>query len=256
MAGDWIKVEKSTLNKPEVRAISRLMGVSVQEALGTLLAFWCWLDDVLVDAHVDACVDADVDAQFGTGFSAALKVVGWATFERSEDGLTGRMLIANSGRHFGETSKKRALKSERQARWRANHVDAHVDAPVDAVASTRKEKKRTISTNVDIEGATKKTRRQIVEPSLQHRELATSLGLDCQTEFQKFRDWLAANGRQQKDEEAGFRNWLRKAADFRPRVVSSHQHDKRAATAAAMLRTSKRDSNEPTDITAEAVRVA
>ena len=33
-------------------------------------------------------------------------------------------------------------------------------------------------------------------------------------EFEKFTDWMSANGKQYEDYEAGFRNWLRKADDF------------------------------------------
>lgn len=207
MAGDWIKVERATLRKSEVTTIARLLGVPRHQAIGILLEFWCWIDEVAVDGVVDACVDADVDATLSTpGLAAALCVVGWLSFEPHNNGLTGRAIIPNAGRHFGESSKNRALKNERQARWRAKTVDGHVDAPPSTKASTREEKRRDISTNVDIESA----------PTNEHRDLATQLGVDCSGEWQKYRDYLKAHGKRHKDVAAGFRNWLRKAAEFRP----------------------------------------
>jgi hypothetical protein len=148
VAGDWIKVEKATLRKPEVATVARLLGVPRHQCLGILLDFWMWLDDVCVDGHVDACVDADVDAVMSTpGLASALKVVGWASFEYTDDGLSGRLLIPNHNRHFGESAKNRSLKSERQARWRAKQATKHVDATPSTTPSTREEKRREYKNN-------------------------------------------------------------------------------------------------------------
>ena len=38
--------------------------------------------------------------------------------------------------------------------------------------------------------------------------------VDVKFEFEKFTDWMSANGKQYEDYEAGFRNWLRKIDDF------------------------------------------
>ena len=38
--------------------------------------------------------------------------------------------------------------------------------------------------------------------------------VDVEFEFEKFTDWMSANGKQYEDYEAGFRNWLRKIDDF------------------------------------------
>ena len=38
--------------------------------------------------------------------------------------------------------------------------------------------------------------------------------VDVGFEFDKFTDWMSANGKQYEDYEAGFRNWLRKRDDF------------------------------------------
>jgi hypothetical protein len=203
MAGDWIKVEKSSARKPEVLKIARMLGIPQDAAFGLLVRFWIWLDDNCVDGVVDGVVYADVDELMACpGLSALLKECGWATFSANPP----LMSVVNFSRHNGETSKIRALKSERQAKWR--------NAPVDAPPSTRKEKKR------DIKPIEQPARpKKLTEPTPEHQTLADSLGVACKTEFAKYRDWLASSGKQQKDEAAGFRNWLRKAAEFRPKLV-------------------------------------
>ncbi|MGE9159668.1 hypothetical protein, partial [Escherichia coli] len=55
-------------------------------------------------------------------------------------------------------------------------------------------------------------------PTVEHQRIAAEVGVSCQAEFAKYRDWLAANGKRQKNEEAGFRNWLRRAAEFKPKT--------------------------------------
>jgi len=47
------------------------------------------------------------------------------------------------------------------------------------------------------------------------RTLAASLALDVTAELAKFRDYYAMTGKTGKDWQAGFRNWLTKAAEFR-----------------------------------------
>ncbi len=59
-----------------------------------------------------------------------------------------------------------------------------------------------------------RTRLSPTVPTDEHRSQAKELGLDCETEFAKFTDYGKAKGRKLKDESAGFRNWLRKAAEF------------------------------------------
>lgn len=135
MAGDWIKVEKASPNKPEVLKIARMLGVRRQHAFGLLVEFWIWLDSNCVDGVVDGVVEGDVDAMLSCpGLASLLVDVGWVNFDKER----ARMMVVNFSRHNGETSKNRALKSERQARWRAKSVDGVVDV----AATTREEKRR------------------------------------------------------------------------------------------------------------------
>lgn len=67
---------------------------------------------------------------------------------------------------------------------------------------------------------TRTVKRQLPDdwaPSETHRAEAKSLGVSCDGEAQKFRDYCQANGRGYADFEAAFRNWLRRSKDFGPR---------------------------------------
>jgi hypothetical protein len=135
VAGDWIKLEKCSPNKPEIMRLARLWGMSQDAAFGAVARFWIWIDDACVDGLVDGVASHEVDAMMHfAGFAQGLVAVGWLEIDDTKPSLR----IPNFAKHNTETSKKRALKNDRQARWRAKHVDAHVDA----TPSTREEKKR------------------------------------------------------------------------------------------------------------------
>lgn len=146
MAGEWIKVEAETADKPELMRLARLLNLDRDTVLGKLVRLWSWFDRNSVDGHVDGVVDADVDALVRVdGFASALSSVGWLDFDNEQEWVS----LPNFERHNGETAKKRVLKSKRQARWRQNNdaevddnVDDNVDGPASTSATTREEKSR------------------------------------------------------------------------------------------------------------------
>jgi hypothetical protein len=78
MAGDWIKVEKSTERKPEVLAIADQLHVHPYHSFGLCVAFWAWCDDQMSNGHAMRVTDVTLDTVFGQqGFTAALLLVGW-----------------------------------------------------------------------------------------------------------------------------------------------------------------------------------
>lgn len=120
MAGDWIKVEGPTPNKPEVMKLARALNVTRDDAFGKAMRFWLWLDGVSVDGSVDGVTSHDIDAIVGAnGMAEALSAAGW--LEIDEDGQ--KITVPNFERHNGESAKARALKTKRQAKWRLNRVD-------------------------------------------------------------------------------------------------------------------------------------
>jgi len=108
-----------------------------------------------------------------------------------------------------------------------------------------------VSGGVDDSARARAPRTPLTEPTEEHRSLAASLSVDCQAEFAKFRDWLAANGRRQRDEGAGFRNWLRRAAEFKPK---GSRHDAIQAVNSEIWKGTTNGNDR--DITAESERVA
>lgn len=145
MAGEWIKMELGTVSKPEVMRLSRILNTDIDFVIGKLIRLWIWFDRNSVDGHVDGLVDADVDGIVSlSGFAAALKQVGWLR-DSGAKGSSDGLVIPNFSRHNGESAKKRALKNERQARWRKG-VDASsptkTSTQASTSASTREEKRR------------------------------------------------------------------------------------------------------------------
>lgn len=153
MAGDWIKIEGTTPDKPEILRAARKLGISKYEVLGKLVCLWRWFDQNSVDGHVDGVASTDVDALIQQeGFAAVMADVGWIEYDDAAEVVT----LPNFDAHNGETAKKRALKNKRQARWRKNSdgdvdgsVDNGVDTPASTTASTREEKNNTLLRNGD-----------------------------------------------------------------------------------------------------------
>jgi hypothetical protein len=138
MAGEWIKMEHTLPEKPEVMRMARALGVDADLIVGKLARLWGWIDGVSVDGSVDGVVAADVDRICRCdGFAAACVLVGWLLVDDAAE----RVTLPNFDNHNGETAKKRALKNRRQAKWRAN-VDDSVDVAASTSASTREEKRR------------------------------------------------------------------------------------------------------------------
>jgi hypothetical protein len=151
MAGEWIKIENITPDKPEVLRLARLLGVDRDLILGKLVRLWTWFDRNSVDGVVDGVVSTDVDELVRLpGFMRELKHVGWCDYDDANE----RVTLANFDEHNGETAKKRAQKNRRQAKWRAggaadddaiaqdDNVDDGASTEASTEASTREKKSR------------------------------------------------------------------------------------------------------------------
>lgn len=128
MAGDWIKVESATADKPEVLRLARALNISRIAAFGAVVIFWGWLDKHSSDGTVDGVVDADVDALVGIeGFARALQSVGWLDLDANKQ----KIKVPNYDRLNGKSAKSRALKNDRQAKWRDRLPPDDVEKPPD-----------------------------------------------------------------------------------------------------------------------------
>lgn len=114
MAGDWIKVEVATLDKPEVARMAELLGVKRDEMLGMLLRFWTWLDRHTGNGVVTHMSRLSIDdVMHVVGFGAVLESVGWGVFDDKAVTLT----VPNFERHNGKPAKSRALGNKRKAEY-------------------------------------------------------------------------------------------------------------------------------------------
>jgi hypothetical protein len=136
MAGDWIKVEKSTPRKPEVMAIADDLGIHIDHAFGLCFRFWCWCDDQMTDGHALSVTNVTLDSSFGhAGFATALVKVGWLRVRN------GSLEVPNFDRHLSESAKNRALSGMRKAKQRAESVTKMSRSERDK-SVTREEKRR------------------------------------------------------------------------------------------------------------------
>ncbi|BAM66463.1 hypothetical protein [Xanthomonas citri phage CP2] len=136
MAGDWLKFEKDTLDKPEVFAIAEALGIDPDAVIGKLMRVWSWFDSHTVDGNAARVTSSLLDRVAGVpGFIAAMALEGWATIE------TSGVALPHFDRHNGETAKQRALTAKRVQKHKAKGNDAGNDAGVSG-ALPREEKRR------------------------------------------------------------------------------------------------------------------
>ena len=131
MAGDWIKFELATIDKPEVLLMADLLALSTDDVVGKLLRVWGWFDQRSVNGDAGGVTNVTlmkfIDRHVGrNGFAACMKKVGWLT----DEGLP------NFERHNGETAKNRALTKRRMKKMR------NADVTQDASPEKRREEKK------------------------------------------------------------------------------------------------------------------
>lgn len=230
MAGDWIKVEHATVDKPEVALLSELLGIPVPQGFGLLVIFWMWCDKHSRYGVVTQVSRMSIDTVTHTpGFAAALESVGWAQFDDAARTLT----LPNFTRHNESSAKSRALSTERMKRKRY----------ADSVTTASPEKRR----------EEKIKEREITAPTEKHYELAKQFNVDADAQWPIYLDWNANAKRPHSDLSAGFSNWIRRRDEFARPTRPAGRQDARAAVLAGHFK----DSHDgPRDITGEAKRVA
>lgn len=116
MAGDWLKMEVATLDKPEVFAIAAKMGWDEPDfAVGKLFRVWAWFDKHTTDGNARGVTREHIDRRIALtpGFAAAMESVGWLSI--SDTGAT----CTNFDYHCGATAKERAQLAKRVAKSKA-----------------------------------------------------------------------------------------------------------------------------------------
>ena len=225
MAGDWLKMEAATPDKPEVLAIAARMGWDDPDlAVGKLFRVWRWFDQHTTNGNAPGVTCALLDRIAGvSGFALAMQSVGWLRVD--DAGLT----LPNFEKHCGKTAKERAQTARRVASHKEKHTgNATANALTVSSALPREEKRREEERREEskasappVPAAPARSPKRAsalpddFEPNETAHSLAASLALDMTAELAKFRDYYAMTGKTGKDWQAGFRNWLTKAAEFR-----------------------------------------
>jgi hypothetical protein len=113
MAGDWIKVQTCTPDKPEVHMIADYLGIDPDAVTGKLIRIWCWADQQTSDGNAPSVTKSLLDRFAGiTGFADALISVGWL------EPLDGGFRFPNFDRHNGNSAKTRASGAKRVEKHR------------------------------------------------------------------------------------------------------------------------------------------
>ena len=139
MAGNWIKFDTSTSDKPEVWAIAESLGIDPDAVVGKLLRVWAWFDDQTEKGNAPIVTRALLDRKVGvTGFVTAMVAAGWMV---ETDGL---LTLPNFDRHNGQTAKNRILTAKRVAAHKKSNAggNAKGNAAIVTGALPREEKRR------------------------------------------------------------------------------------------------------------------
>lgn len=136
MAGDWIKVECGTPDKPEVFEIAAELKISLPEVFGRLFLVWRLFDQQTEAGNAPSVTPAYIDHVAGVvGFSEAMRKVGWLA--GGEGGKAG-ISLPDFDHHNGNTAKSRALTARRVATHKKRSGNDEVTHP----ALPREEKRR------------------------------------------------------------------------------------------------------------------
>ncbi|WP_177326862.1 DnaT-like ssDNA-binding domain-containing protein [Pseudomonas sp. ML96] len=123
MAGDWIKFELTTLDKPEVCQIAALADIDLDAAVGKLLRVWGWFDQQTESGNAPSVSKTLLDRLVGvTGFCEHMKSVGWM------DECEGVISLPHFERHNGKTAKNRLLTAKRVANHKAANAKGNAKA--------------------------------------------------------------------------------------------------------------------------------
>jgi hypothetical protein len=116
MAGDWIKFELTTLDKPEVCQIADLADIDPDAVVGKLMRVWGWFDQQTENGNAPSVSKKLLDRLVGvTGFCEYMKSVAWMIEAE------GAISLPHFERHNGKTAKNRLLTAKRVANHKASN---------------------------------------------------------------------------------------------------------------------------------------
>ena len=221
MAGDWIKVQKDTPEKPEVQAIAFRLGIDPDAVVGKLVRVWSWFDTHTKDGNAQCVTFALLDRLTSvTGFAEHMKLVGWL----DTDGVS--LILPNFNFHNGATAKTRANGKNRSEKHRSN-ADTVTESVTEPSPEKRREEKRR-EEEIKTGEKQRKRRTQLAADFYPTETGVTAIeptGLSMAVELEKFRNHHAAKGSVMADWQAAWRTWVGNAVKF----SSSHRSTGRQA---------------------------
>lgn len=142
MAGDWIKVEVSTPDKPEVVSMADELGIDQDAVFGKCLRLWIWADSQTEDGYALSVTNVFIDRiTFCNGFAQALQNVGWLTVEN------GKLNLPNFSRHNGKSAKNRANSASRMKTKRRRDAASVTNGVTNVTQEAQPEKRREEKSN-------------------------------------------------------------------------------------------------------------
>ena len=143
MAGDWLKVETATPDKPEILQMAHELNLDPDAVFGKVYRVWVWFDSHSEDGNAPSVTEMLLDRQVGvTGFVQSMVNVGW--MQKEEDFIS----VPNFDSHNGQSAKKRANTARRVAKSRKCNGDSNDNCNEDVTpealhkALAREEKRR------------------------------------------------------------------------------------------------------------------
>ena len=139
MAGDWIKFELTTLDKPEVCQIADLADIDPDAVVGKLMRVWGWFDQQTENGNAPSVSKKLLDRLVGViGFCEHMKSVAWMI---ESDGVIS---LPHFDRHNGKTAKNRLLTAKRVANHKASNGKSNASSVSGALPKEekRREEKR------------------------------------------------------------------------------------------------------------------
>jgi hypothetical protein len=116
MAGDWIKMEVTTADKPEVAMMAHKLKCEPDLIVGKLFRIWVWANQNSVDGNAVTVTESFLDRiAHRKGFASAMRTAGWLS------GANGALCFPGFERHNGKTAKARAMGNRRVAKHRGGN---------------------------------------------------------------------------------------------------------------------------------------
>lgn len=113
MAGEWMKIELSLPDKPEVHRIAGILGIDPDAVVGKLLRVWAWFDQHTENGNAHGVTYSFIDRiTCVSGFAEAMCLSGW--LEQNDMVLS----LPKFDRHSSQSAKTRATTSNRVKKHR------------------------------------------------------------------------------------------------------------------------------------------